>query len=222
MDRRSPELPLPRALRAAAVLALAAALAVAAVSVVHDLAQPRIEAVQRAKRVAQLTAVLGGVPYDNDPLADTLALRDAELLGSAEPLAAHRVRRGGETVALLLNVVAADGYGGPIRLLLGVDAQGRVLGVRVIAHRETPGLGDLVEERRSDWIRGFDGRSLGDPPAGRWQLRRDGGDFDQFTGATITPRAVVRAVRNALEYVARHRDELFAPSPPSPPAPAVP
>ena len=212
MDNRSPEPPPARALRAAAVLALAAALAVGVVSLVHDLAQPRIEAVQRAGRVAQLTAVLGGIPYDNDPLTDTIALRDEELLGSAEPLLAHRVRRGGETVALLLNVVAPDGYGGPIRLLLAVDAQGRVLGIRVLEHRETPGLGDPIEERRSGWIHGFDGRSLGDPPAARWQVRRDGGDFDQFTGATITPRAVVRAVRDALEYVARHRDELFKPA----------
>jgi len=194
------------------VLALAAALAVGVVSLVHDLAQPRIEAVQRAGRVAQLTAVIGGIQYDNDPLTDTIALRDEELLGSAEPLLAHRVRRGGETVAVLLNVVAPDGYGGPIRLLLAVDAQGRVLGVRVLEHRETPGLGDPIEERRSGWIHGFDGRSLGDPPAARWQVRRDGGDFDQFTGATITPRAVVRAVRDALEYVARHRDELFTPA----------
>jgi len=199
-------------MRAAAVLALAAALAVGVVSLVHDLAQPRIEAVQRAGRVAQLTAVIGGIQYDNDPLTDTIALRDEELLGSAEPLLAHRVRRGGETVALLLNVVAPDGYGGPIRLLLAVDAQGRVLGIRVLEHRETPGLGDPIEERRSGWIHGFDGRSLGDPPAARWQVRRDGGDFDQFTGATITPRAVVRAVRDALEYVARHRDELFTPA----------
>jgi electron transport complex protein RnfG len=94
-------------------------------------------------------------------------------------------------------------------LLVAVDAGGRLLGVRVLAHRETPGLGDLIEERRSGWIHGFDGRSLGDPPAARWQVRKDGGDFDQFTGATITPRAIVRAVRGALEYVDRHRAELF-------------
>jgi len=210
MDTRDPEPPARRARRAAAVLAVAAALAVGLVSVVHDLARPRIEAVQREQLTARLTAVLGGIPYDNDPLADTVLLQDRELLGAEEPLLAHRVRRGDETVALLLNVVAPDGYGGPVRLLLAVDAGGRVLGVRVLEHRETPGLGDLIEERRSAWIRGFDGRSLGDPPAARWKLRRDGGDFDQFTGATITPRAVVSAVHGALEYVARHRGELFA------------
>jgi len=83
--------------------------------------------------------------------------------------------------------------------------------VRVLAHRETPGLGDVIEADRSDWIRGFAGRALGDPPLSAWALRRDGGAFDQFTGATITPRAVVRAVRDWLRYFEIHRERLFAP-----------
>jgi electron transport complex protein RnfG len=190
------------------VLAAAAIAAVGLVAVVYDLARPRIEAAQRAQRMAQFAALLGGTAYDNDPLADTVMLRDPELLGSDEPLAAYRVRRGGATVAVLVNAVA-PGYGGPIRLLIAVDAGGRLLGVRVLEHRETPGLGDLIEERRSGWIHGFSGRSLDDPPRARWQVRKDGGDFDQFTGATITPRVIVRAVRAALEYVERHRTELF-------------
>lgn len=218
MDTRNPDA-VGRALRAAVVLAVAATGAVGLVAVVHELAQPRIEAVQRAQRVAQLTAVMGGIAYDNDPLSDVVSVRDPELLGSGEPLAVHRVRRGGETVAVLVNAVAPDGYAGPIRLLVAVDAQGRLLGVRVLEHHETPGLGDGIEERRSSWIHGFDGRSLGDPPAARWQVRRDGGDFDQFTGATITPRAIVRSVRDALEYVARHHQELFASAPSSAAAP---
>jgi electron transport complex protein RnfG len=127
------------------------------------------------------------------------------------------VRRAGTTVAVLLNVVAPDGYAGPIRLLVAVDAAGRVLGVRVLEHRETPGLGDAIESRRSDWLRGFDGRSLVDPPRDRWEVRRDGGDFDQFTGATVTPRAVVRAVRKTLVHVERHHDELFGATAPARP-----
>lgn len=213
------EPPARRALRAAVVLTVAAAAAVGLVSVVHDLAQPRIEASRRAQQLAQLTEVLGGLAYDNDPLADTRSVRDPELLGTDAALTVHRVRNDGATVALLLNVVAPDGYSGPIRLLIGIDARGRVLGVRVVEHRETPGLGDAIEERRSDWIRGFDGRSLDDPPAPRWQVRKDGGDFDAFTGATVTPRAIVRSVRNALAYVEQHRDELYAPPAPSPGAP---
>lgn len=217
MDSRSAESAAGRALRAAAVLAAAAVVAVALVSLVHERALPRIEASRRAQQLAELTAVLGDVAYDNDPLTDTLLLHDPELLGSEQPLTAHRVRRAGTTVAVLLNVVAPDGYAGPIRLLVAVDDAGRVLGVRVLEHRETPGLGDVIESRRSDWLRGFDGRSLAEPPAGRWEVRRDGGDFDQFTGATVTPRAVVRAVRRALTYVERHRERLFEAAPPATP-----
>jgi electron transport complex protein RnfG len=206
------------ALRAAAVLAVAAVVAVGIVAVVHDRALPWIEASQRAQRLEQLAAVLGGIAYDNDPLEDTLLVRDPELLGTTETLPAHRVRKDGQPVAMLLNVVAPDGYSGAIRLLVAIDAQGTVLGVRVLEHRETPGLGDFIEARRSDWIRGFDGRSLGDPPPARWLVRKDGGDFDQFTGATVTPRALVRSVRNALTYFERHRDRLFA-APATAPAP---
>jgi electron transport complex protein RnfG len=202
-----------RALRAAAILGVAAVVAVGLLSVVHDLAQPRIEANQRAQRLAQLTAVLGGVRYDNDPLADVTFVRDQELLGVDAALPVHRVRLAGKPVALLFTAVAPDGYAGAIRLLVAIDVDGRLLGVRVLSHRETPGLGDAIEERRSPWIRIFDGRSLANPPADRWKVRKDGGDFDQFTGATVTPRAIVGAVRNVLVYHEQHRDQLFAAAP---------
>jgi electron transport complex protein RnfG len=210
--------PLRRAVRSAVTLTVAAVLAVGLVAVVNDRARPQIEASERAEQLRQLTAVLGDVAYDNDPLADTLRVRDLEYLGTSEPLAAHRVRRHGEPVAVLLNAVAPDGYTGALRLLVAIDAQGRLIGVRVLEHRETPGLGDFVEERRTDWIRQFDGRSLGAPPPARWQVRKDGGDFDQYTGATVTSRAVTHAVRDALTYFARHRAQLLA-APPSPDAP---
>jgi electron transport complex protein RnfG len=207
--------PARRAARAAAVLVAAGVIAVGLVAIVHDRAEPLIEASRRAQRLAQLAAVLGNVAYDNDPLADTLLVLDPELLGTNEPLAVHRVRLGERTLAVLLNVVAPDGYSGAIRLMVAISAEGRVLGVRVLEHRETPGLGDFIDTRRSDWIHGFAGRSLGDPPAAGWQVRKDGGEFDQFTGATVTPRAVVRAVRSSLTYFERHRAELLdeAPAP---------
>jgi electron transport complex protein RnfG len=154
--------------------------------------------------------VLGNVAYDNDPLTDTLLVRDPEYLGTDEAVTVHRVRRGGEPVALLLQAVAPDGYSGALRLLVAIDAHGRLIGVRVLEQRETPGLGDFVEERRSDWIRQFDRRSLDAPPPARWQVRKDGGDFDQYTGATITSRAVTHAVRDVLTWFSRHRAELFA------------
>lgn len=206
--------PARRAARSAMVLAVAAILSVGLVAVVNDRARPQIEASRRAEQLRQLTAILGDAAYDNDPLTDTVFVRDPEYLGTDEPLAAHRVRRNGEPVAVLLNAVAPDGYSGAIRLLVAIDAQGTLIGVRVLEHRETPGLGDFVEERRTDWIRLFDGRSLDAPPPARWEVRKDGGDFDQYTGATVTSRAVTHAVRDALAYFTRHRAELLAaPSP---------
>lgn len=205
------EAPVRRAARAAAVLTIAAVIAVGLVALVHDRARPAIEASQRAERLKQLTAILGNLAYDNDPAADTVLVRDPEYLGTPDALLAHRVRLGGRPVAVLLNVVAPDGYAGAIHLLVAIGTEGRLLGVRVLEHRETPGLGDFIEERRSDWIHHFDARSLGDPPAARWQVRKDDGDFDQYTGATVTSRAVTHAVRDALTYFERNRATLLAP-----------
>jgi len=204
-----------RPLRAALLLAAAAAITVGTVAYVHDLAQPRIEANERARRVAKLAAVLGNARYDNDLLRDVVMVRDAELLGTDAAVPVFRARLADEPVAALIETVAPDGYAGSIRLLVAVGADGRLLGVRVLSHRETPGLGDLIDERRSDWIRSFAGRSLGSPAQARWRVRKDGGDFDQFTGATVTPRAVVAAVLNALLYFDAHREALFA-APPEP------
>jgi electron transport complex protein RnfG len=219
MGTRGADSGMRRWLKSAGLLAVVTAVAVGLVSLVHDLAEPRIEASRHAQRLAQLTAVIGGLHYDNDPLADTVEVRDPELLGTDRPLTVHRVRAGGHPVAVLLNAIAPDGYSGAIRLLVAVDPSGTLLGVRVLEHHETPGLGDGIELRRGNWIRSFDGRSLGDPPPGRWGVRKDGGDFDQLTGATVTPRAVVAAVRNALVYFERHRAELLAAPAAAAPAP---
>jgi electron transport complex protein RnfG len=116
-------------------------------------------------------------------------------------------------VAAIIEPVAPDGYSGSIRLIVAMTPEGRLLGVRVLEHHETPGLGDAIEERRSAWIRSFEGRGLDDPPLPRWKVRKDGGDFDQLTGATVTPRAVVAAVRNTLLYARRQGTTLFEPPP---------
>jgi Na+-translocating ferredoxin:NAD+ oxidoreductase subunit G len=204
------EEPRRRPLRAALTLAIAAAAAVGAVALVHDLARPRIEANERAQRVARLAAVMGAAEYDNDLLSDVVYVHDPELLGTDERVPIHRARQGGRPVAALIEAVAPGGYGGAIRLLVAVAPDGRLLGVRVLAHRETPGLGDGIEERKSDWILRFAGRSLADPAPGRWKVRKDGGDFDQFTGATVTPRAVVGAIEGALLHFQAHREEIFS------------
>lgn len=199
------------ALRLAAFTAITTAVLAAMVAATRG----RIADGERRTQLAQLAALLPEGGYDNDPVADRTRMVAPDGLGSDRPRTIWRARRGEQPAAAVLSVVAPDGYAGPIELLVGVDATGAVIGVRVVAHHETPGLGDPIEESRSDWIHGFDGRSLSDPPVASWAVRRDGGDFDQFAGATITPRAVVGAVRRALEWYVRHRGEIFD-------APAVP
>lgn len=196
-------------LRSAVALSVFAAAGVFLVALTHAGTRERIQEVERQALLKSLGAVVDPSAYDNELTADVIDVRDPALLGTGLPVTVYRARRDGRPVALVLTPVAPDGYAGSIRLMVGVLADGRIGGVRVLSHRETPGLGDLVEERRSDWITRFTGRSLDDPKPEQWRVRRDGGVFDQFTGATITPRAVVRAVRNTLEYVAAHREELF-------------
>ena len=122
----------------------------------------------------------------------------------------YRARSEGRPVAAAMKLRANDGYNGRIDLLIGVYANGEVSGVRVLSHRETPGLGDGIDIARSDWILDFNGKSLRSPEPAGWTVERDGGVFDQFTGATITPRAVVHAVRRALEYFEENRETLFS------------
>jgi electron transport complex protein RnfG len=176
---------------------------------VNEATRERVAASDRAHRVASFERLLGKLRHDNDLLADRILVSDSELLGSIAPMPVYRARLGGEPVAAILETDAPEGYSGSIRLLVAVTPDGRLLGVRVLEHHETPGLGDAIEERKSGWILSFTGRSLGDPPSERWRVRKDGGDFDQFTGATVTPRAVVAAVRNALAYVEKRGASLY-------------
>jgi Na+-translocating ferredoxin:NAD+ oxidoreductase subunit G len=198
-----------RPLRAIAVLAIVAGLATAGVVAVQQIMRNRIADGDRLAALRALAIVLPTDRYDNDPTSDVVTLSADAWTGSARPVTVRRARKGGQPAALVLDVVAPDGYAGPIRLLVSVDAGGRVLGVRVTAHRETPGLGDPIEAAKSDWITRFTGRFLGNPPAERWRVKRDGGDFDQFASATVTPRAVVAAVERTLQLIDRHGAELY-------------
>ncbi|MCL4720552.1 MAG: RnfABCDGE type electron transport complex subunit G [Gammaproteobacteria bacterium] len=193
--------------RAVASLAAFAAVAGLAVGITRDLTRERIAANEAARVLAELTAVLPPGLYDNEPHRDIRLLAT----GGGEALPVYRARLGGEPSAAVLTVVAADGYVGPIHMLVGITADGRILGVRVTRHAETPGIGDAIDARRSDWIGRLTGRSLSDPAPERWRLSRDGGDFDAIAGATISSRAVVNASREALVFMATHRDEVFAP-----------
>jgi electron transport complex protein RnfG len=205
---------------AAGILAAFAVAGVALVALTHRATGERIAANEREYLLRSLRDVLPEVDYDNALHEDWIAVTDPGLLGTAQPVTVYRARRAGRPVATVLTPVAPGGYNGPIRLLVGILADGTVSGVRVVAHRETPGLGDKIEVERSDWVLRFAGRGLGSPPVERWGVRKDGGEFDSFTGATITPRAVVHAVRDALIYFRAHREALFgtpardAPAPP--------
>jgi electron transport complex protein RnfG len=191
-----------------ALLGLFGVLGAGLVGLSHEGTAARIAENERQILLQQLETLVPAGRIDNNMLEDLITVSAPARLGAASTRV-YRARRGGEPVALVLSPVVTQGYSGPIRLIVAVDHDGSVAGVRVLSHRETPGLGDKIEVERSDWVLGFDGRSLLDPPAADWQVKRDGGAFDQFTGATITPRAIVRGVKAALVYVRDHRETLF-------------
>lgn len=161
---------------------------------------------QEEDLVASLSKVVSAGSYDNNLLADSLFIRTGE--PAAGKVEVFRARAKTEVIAALFRVTG-KGYAGDIDLIMGVSRNGELTGVRVLSHMETPGLGDKIEERKDDWILGFTGLSLKEPEPGRWKVKKDGGHFDQFTGATITPRAVVDAVREGLDFFQRHRKEIL-------------
>lgn len=146
--------------------------------------------------------------YDNKILKDTVTITGKDVSGKPNSTIFYRARKDGKIVALAFPEIAY-GYSGEIDLIMGVDPNGTLLGVRVIAHSETPGLGDKIEADKSNWIFGFKGKSLTNPSEDKWLVKKDGGVFDSFTGATITPRGVVAGIKHGLEVFAAHRKELL-------------
>lgn len=171
--------------------------------------RPLIAKTEEAQKLALVEQVLPRALHDNDLMRDTVALPPSPELGTADAGVAYRARLAGRQTGVALEAVAPDGYSGRIRLLIGIRADGQLAGVRVVAHKETPGLGDYIEAARGDWVRGFDGRSLEAPPEKEWKVKKDGGQFDYMAGATITPRAMVKAVAKALRYHEDHRALLY-------------
>ncbi len=174
-----------------------------------------IRASVEAEKMKLVNEVLPPGTYDNPLLSDHVQIAPSAPLGLDEPTQVFRARRGAVPVALVLEAQAADGYGGAIRLLVAAGADGRIVGVRVTQHRETPGLGDYIDPRKDrnkaqPWIKQFDTRGFAQLARERWRVRKDGGSFDYVTGATISARAVTGAVARALAFADRHREELFA------------
>ncbi|MFZ2163745.1 MAG: RnfABCDGE type electron transport complex subunit G [Sideroxyarcus sp.] len=161
-----------------------------------------IKAAEAADLKQSLAQVLPG-EYENDLLKDTVTLP-----GKSGDVLVYRGRRAGKVEAVVYRVIG-NGYAGNIVCVMGVSREGKILGVRVISHKETPGLGDKIEPSKGKWIFDFDGKFLGDPPADKWEVKKDGGVFDQFAGATITPRGVVNAVKGGLEFFEGNKRALL-------------
>tara|TARA_R110002095_G_scaffold214911_1_gene207863 strand:+ start:2546 stop:3304 length:759 start_codon:yes stop_codon:yes gene_type:complete len=189
------------------LLGVAVLLSTSLLAVGHLATKDAITLRQAEDLNASLGQVLPTALRDNDLLAAPLDLNSSE----SDRVRVYRAEIQSRITAVAFSISALDGYGGPIRLLLGIDAAGTVLGVRVLAHTETPGLGDKIEVAKSDWIEDFKGHSLVNLSAKSWAVKKDGGQFDQFTGATVTPRAVIKAVRQGLLFYQQQRVALLAP-----------
>ena len=192
------------------VLALFAAVTSIAIGWTYLSTKSQIDFEVRRAEARQLLEIFPAYTHDNELVDDAFTI-DAEtpLLGIREARQGYRARLNGDVIGVILPTTARDGYSGDIRALVGIRRDGTVAGIRVVAHRETPGLGDKVDIRKSDWVTDFNHRSLADPSLPGWNVKKDGGVFDQFTGATVTPRAVILATRRALEYANLHTATLF-------------
>lgn len=163
-------------------------------------------------RQAQQQALLEIVPkarHNNDMLNSTKIISDEKLLGLREAKKLFIASLDKKAVAVIMPATARDGYTSDIDLIIGINIDGSIAGVRVLSHRETPGLGDAIDLKKSNWVLGFNNKSLSEPQEQKWTVKKDGGEFDQFTGATITPRAVTLAVKRALQFFSHNRDEIL-------------
>lgn len=180
------------------------------VSLTYVLTSPAIKEQERLNTYKKVTQVLDDTKFNNDPLMDCVYIENQDITGSLNKLPVYRARLDNAPYALVFQTETKQGYNGLIRLLVAVDKQGEVQGVRTVSHTETPGLGDKIELAKSDWVLSFNGKSVDDENDPHWFVKKDGGDFDQFTGATITPRAIVNQLRSSLFKVTKQFEPIFA------------
>ena len=197
-------------LKSGVTLAVIAAVCAALVATTYSLTSERIAANEKAWLEKSLEPALAGLTFEGSVSGSMLVVRTPHDLPGPDDVIIYRVYADDLPVAALFAVTARDGYAGAIRVLIGIEYDGTVTGIRILEHRETPGLGDKIVASRSDWVFQFDGRSLGDPRLEQWSIKRDGGEFDQLTGASVTPRAVIKVTKETLIYFAAHRDEIFS------------
>jgi electron transport complex protein RnfG len=203
------------AIRTAVILFIFVIVFTAFLSGAYIWTKPALEASAAEEKMKLISEVLPRSAYDNDLLKDTLEIAPSTVLGLDETSTVYRARKGGQASALVLEAVAPDGYSGKIRLLVAINLDGTLAGVRVTQHKETPGLGDYIEPKKDKnkarpWITQFNGLSLATVSDREWKVKKDGGRFDSVVGATVTPRAVIKAVRKATQYVAENREQLYA------------
>ncbi|CAH6798207.1 SoxR (2Fe-2S) reducing system protein RsxG [Vibrio chagasii] len=191
------------------VLAIFACASTGLVAVTHYLTKDQIKQQEQAQLLSVLNQVIPHDLHDNE-LFSSCTLVQAEELGTEKAMPAYIAKINGKPSAIAIEAIAPDGYNGAIKVIVGMKIDGTILGTRVLSHQETPGLGDKIDLRVSDWILSFAGKQVTDSNLDRWKVRKDGGDFDQFTGATITPRAVVKSVKQAVQYVNQNNQALLA------------
>lgn len=196
-------------LTAAAILSSFAIVGTGLVGITVETTKDRIADNEREYLLRSLNELVPEESHDNDIYTDHIQVNSKEWLGAKKPVSIYRARQENEPIAAIIAAQAPDGYSGTIKLLVAIKHSGELAGVRVVGHKETPGLGDAIEISRSNWILQFDGMSLDKPNAKGWAVKKDGGQFDQLTGATITPRAIVKAVHKALKYFAENKQKLF-------------
>ncbi len=191
-------------------LAAFAFIGTALLALTNEITKDRIAEEERLFTLRTLGEMVPDVFYDNDLVADSFQLIAPGYLGNANPKTIYRARKHNTPVAAVISTTTPDGYSGNIDLLVAINIDGKLMGVRVIKHKETPGLGDGIDIQRNDWISHFDGHSLNNPGKRGWAVKKDGGIFDQLTGATITPRAVVKAVHLCLQYFNQQQSLIFS------------
>lgn len=179
------------------------------VAVVDHFTEDKITEQQQIVLLQTLNSVLPSNRYDNPLSDDCILVTDVDYLGNDKPHQLFRARKAEQPQAAIIETTAPDGYSGSIQLMVGIDINGVITGVQVLQHKETPGLGDKIEARKSDWLKSFIGKKVNGDNDKRWAVKKDDGMFDQFTGATITPRAVVKSVKNTALYFEQHKSRLF-------------
>ncbi|MEM9102548.1 MAG: electron transport complex subunit RsxG [Pseudomonadota bacterium] len=182
-----------------------------AIALTHWLTQDKIESEKQAAVGRMIAQVVTSKTLSSDVYHDCILVTDAEYLGTNSPMKIFRVREDSQDLAAVITAIAPNGYSGTIEFVIGIGkTDNTITGVRVIAHNETPGLGDKIESTKSAWIHQFTGKSLDNPKLESWAVKKDGGDFDALTGATITPRALIDAVAKTQQYFQQHKASIFS------------